>query len=289
MRGASIAASVTALVALLSACSDGGSDKSVAAGSFPASDSKREVVVWAVGDGDAGSAGKKVAQLIARDRPDRMLYLGDVYDDGTRQEFAKNYAPSFGRLAKITAPTPGNHDWPNHSEGYRPYWRKATGKRIPGYYSFSTGGWQLLSLNSEAPHGAGSAQVKWLRSKLRGRGDCRVAFWHRPRYSAGTEHGDQGDMQPFWDALRGHAALVLNGHEHDMQRFQPRDGITELVSGAGGHSHYGLKKGYPGLAFGDGSSWGALRVSLSRGSARYRFVSTEGRTLDQSTTRCKPR
>jgi len=83
------------------------------------------------------------------------------------------------------------------------------------------------------------------------------------------------------------AVLVLNGHEHDMQRFEPKHGITELVSGAGGHGLYGLNQFYPGLAFGNDSSFGALRLELTRGLAKYRFVSTDGRTLDSGSTRCR--
>jgi hypothetical protein len=266
-----------------------GSDFTLKRPAFPASDTKRNAVVWAVGDGaDGGPDAAKVVRLILRDEPDRLLYLGDVYEEGTKQDFADNYAPTFGGLAKRTAPTPGNHDWPKRVEGYEPYWRDVGGRSMPPYYSFSTGGWQLISLNSESPHDAASAQLGWLRTKLKGTGTCRIAFWHRPRYSAGDHHGDQPDVQPFWDELLGRAALVLNGHEHDMQRLAPRDGITQLVSGAGGHDLYAMDKGYKGLAFGDDSSFGALRLSLTRGTASYSFVAADGRTLDRGTTRCKP-
>jgi acid phosphatase type 7 len=278
----------TAAAVALSACSSDGSDDMLRPGSFPASDTKPKSVVWAVGDGaDGGPGAAKVVRLIVRDKPDRLLYLGDVYEDGTKREFAANYAPSFGQLAKRTAPTPGNHDWPNHLDGYGPYWKKAGGRSIPDYYSFSTGGWQLISLNSELLHDAGSPQLRWLQAKLKGPGTCRIAFWHRPRYSAGEKHGDQPDVQPFWNALRGHAVLVLNGHEHDMQRFKSRTGITELVSGAGGHGLYAVDKGYGGLTFGDDSHFGALRLELTRGSAKYKFVSSRGRPLDSGTTPCK--
>lgn len=84
--------------------------------------------IWAVGDGADGSArAKRVAELIARGRPARLLYLGDVYESGTASEFEDNYASVYGRLRRTTAPTPGNHDWPQHQEGYDPYWAKLTG------------------------------------------------------------------------------------------------------------------------------------------------------------------
>jgi 3',5'-cyclic AMP phosphodiesterase CpdA len=281
---------VLALVALVLALSGGwfsGSDSTSRGKPFVPSDAARGTVVWAVGDGaDGGAHGAGVARLIARSKPDRVLYLGDVYEHGTAGEFAHNYEPLFGRVAKRTAPTPGNHDWPNHRQGYDPYWKRKLGRAVRPYYTFAASGWRLISLNSEMAHDSGSPQVRWLRSKLRGRGTCRLAFWHRPRYSAGDTHGDQDDVQPFWDALTGRAAIVVNGHEHDMQRFKSRGGITELVSGAGGHGLYSVNASRSDLAFSNDADFGALRLELSPGLARYRFVSVQGRTLDGGNVRC---
>jgi Calcineurin-like phosphoesterase len=187
------------------------------------------------GGADGSDDARKVARRIGAGRVDRFLYLGDVYEDGTAAEYADHYRPIYGHLDKVTAPTPGNHEWPNHIEGYDPYWKKVRGKEPPSWHSFRVAGWKLLALNSEDSHDRGSAQVRWLRSELRAPGTCRLAFWHRPRYSVG-EHDDQADVQPFWDALEGHATLVVNGHEHNMQRYVPIDGMTELVSGAGGQA-----------------------------------------------------
>ncbi|MEA2129517.1 MAG: hypothetical protein QOJ85_2408, partial [Solirubrobacteraceae bacterium] len=184
-----------------------------------------------------------------------------------------------------TAPTPGNHEWPQRGVGYEPYWRKVFGKTPPAYYSFTIGGWQLLSLNSQAPHGRGSAQVRWLARQVARPGTCRLAFWHRPRYSIG-HHGDQPDVAPLWAALRGHAVLVVSGHDHNMQRFRPVGGITQVVSGAGGHGRYGLHR-ETRLVFGDDADYGALRIDLRPGRARLRFVTSTGKVLDDSAVRCR--
>jgi hypothetical protein len=255
---------------------------------FPSARSSAPAEVWAVGDGADGSdAARALAAEIIRARPDRLLYLGDVYERGTADEFAQHYDTVYGRLGSTTAPTPGNHEWPNHRRGYDRYWRTTTGEPTPPWYTFRIGGWQLLSLNSEAPHGARSAQLRWLRRQLRTPGTCRLAFWHRPRYSAGTP-GDQADVQPFWAALRKHATLVLNGHDHDLQRLHPRKGITELVAGAGGHRHYAVDRGDARLAYADDTHYGALRLRLERGRAGIAFVDETGAVLDRSTVNCRP-
>jgi hypothetical protein len=264
--------------------------KGAAAGSGIVSSAKRTATVWAVGDAANGDQeSRDVARLIARGKPDRLLYLGDVYEHGTRQEYRENYAPVFGRFDHLTAPTPGNHEWDKRDEGYFPYWRGATGGSMPPYYAFSIAGWRLISLNSETAHDSGSPQLRWLRSQVRGaRNTCRLAFWHRPRYSEG-HHGDQEDVEPFWRALRGRAALVVNGHDHDMQRFRPRQGITELVAGAGGSHLYEVHRGNPQLAFGNGKDYGALRLRLRRGVARFSFVARSGRKLDSGSIHCEAR
>ncbi len=267
---------VAALVAAVAGISDGRA---------PARTSAKSALVWAVGDGDGSSAAAALSRRIARSRPNPFLYLGDVYPSGSAGDFARSYAPTYGRLARRTAPTPGNHD---AGAGYKRYWRGVTGRPMPDWYARRAGGWQILSLNSEVPHGAGSAQLRWLKARVRGGGDCRLAFWHRPFKSAGLVHGDQADIAPLWNALRGHARLVLNGHEHDLQRLRPRDGITELVAGAGGHGLYPVNSGDSRLAFGDARHYAALRLRLRPGLARYAFVTATGRTPDHGQVRCRP-
>ena len=249
-------------------------------------------IVWAVGDGaDGGEHGRAVAALIARGPVDRVLYLGDVYEEGTEEDFRRNYRTTYGRLASLTAPTSGNHETDDEEKGYDPYWQRAHGERPPDWYSFQVAGWTVLSLDSEIVQDdddSAPAQLRWLQRQLEEPGTCRIAFWHRPRFSAGTNHGDDDDMAPLWEALRGHAVLVLNGHEHDMQRFKPIDGITQFVSGAGGAELYSIDPDDDRLAFGDDDSYGALRLDLRPGVARHAFVDVEGRILDSGIVRCRP-
>jgi 3',5'-cyclic AMP phosphodiesterase CpdA len=244
-------------------------------------------VVWAVGDGANGSdEARQVAERIRADGADLLLYLGDVYEDGTEEEFDENYDSVYGQLARITGPTPGNHDWPNHDKGYDRYWKAVRDREVPSWYASRIAGWELISLNSEDFHDDGSAQVEWLRSEVRGPGTCRLAFWHRPRYSVG-KHDDQPDIQPFWDALQGRATLILNGHEHNMQRYVPIAGMTEIVSGAGGHSHYQLDADEPRHAFANDTDYGALRLELRPGSVSFEFMTGDGRVLDSGRVRCR--
>src|SRR5437870_8525795 len=95
---------------------------------------------------------------------------------------------------------------------------------------------------------AGSPQEKWLRADLAANpAACTLAYWHHPRFSSG-QHGSNAFMQPIWQALYdADADVVLNGHDHNYERFAPQDpsghadaarGIREFVVGTGGRGQY---------------------------------------------------
>jgi hypothetical protein len=289
LAAAAVAGAGAVLGAMATARLDSARDLTPAGGwAFVPSVPGDRAVVWAVGDGaDGGDDGRAVATRIARGPLSRLLYLGDVYASGTRAEFADEYHTTYGRLARVTAPISGNHDARNETTGYDAYWRRVHGVRPPDWYAFRAAGWTILALDSEAPHHRGSAQHRWLRRHVRAPGTCRIAFWHRARFSASDKHGDQSDMEPLVEPLRGRAAIVVAGHDHLMQRFRPIDGITHFVSGAGGHGLYRLGADRR-LAFGDDRNYGALRLDLRAGTARHAFVTAEGRTIDSGTVRCRP-
>jgi hypothetical protein len=246
-------------------------------------------VVWAVGDSATpGHAADRVAALIRRADPDRFLYLGDVYETGTLEDFRRWYHPRYGRLAHITMPTTGNHEWHNRFKGYYRYWAARKGRNQPPWSRSSIAGWEILDLNSQAPHGSDSAQVHWLERALTpGRGNCRIAFWHRPRYTEGGYEGAP-DLNPLWNRLAGHARIVLSGHDHNLQRHRPRKGIVQYVVGAGGRGRYHLHRTGETMVWGRDDVDGALRIVLRPGRALLEFRGAGGHLLDRSRVTCSP-
>jgi len=249
-----------------------------------------EAGVWAVGDGAvAGTEDDALAARVQAAGVDRLLYLGDVYERGTASDYRLNYDPSWGRFRAITSPTPGNHEWSNRAEGYDPYWGARAPRGNGGHwYSFDYAGWHFVSLNSEGDTSAGSRQVAWLRADLaRYPGSCTIAYWHRPRYSAGG-HPDAPEVQPFWDVLTGRAAIVLNGHDHDYQRFNPVRGITQLVVGSGGRRALDpVNRGDARLAFADDTHLAALRLRLAARKATYDLIDSDGIRRDRGSVGCR--
>lgn len=241
----------------------------------------RRAEVWATGDADSASD-RGVAGLIERADPDRILYVGDVYPNGTSAQF-EDWGETWGGLVPRMAPTPGNHDWPEAAEGYDPFWTTARGTPPPTHYAFRAGGWQVISLNSE--HEEQAAQIDWARRRTSSPAPCTIAFWHRPRWTAGP-HGDDAAADGLWQAVSGRAAAVISGHEHNMQRLAPGGGTMQFISGAGGYSHTTPNPGDPRLEFGDSTHYGALRLRLTPGIARWAFVATSGAVLDAGRLRC---
>jgi hypothetical protein len=211
-----------------------------------------------------------------------VLPLGDEqYPDGSLASFQASYAQSWGAVAPITRPTPGNHEYgTSGAAGYFAYFGQ------PPYYSYDLGFWHLVSLNSEIDHDVGSAQVAWLRADLAAHPrDCVLAYWHKPRFSSGPHHSTTS-FAPFWHALyESGADVVLGGHDHVYERFarqapngalDPEHGIREFVVGTGGKSHYGFEQIEPNSQARSSSTFGVLELTLHEHSYEWRFVPEAG-------------
>jgi hypothetical protein len=262
------------------------------------------LVVVASGDGASGEANETaVTNLISSWNPNLMLYLGDVYEKGTPTEFYNWYGTTqnFGIFRAITDPAIGNHEYSasNTAAGYFDYWNN-----VPNYYSFTTGGWHFISLNANSQFGqysTSSAQYKWLAQDLAANtAACTIVYWHQPLYNIGAEP-PQTAMQPIWALLvQDKVDIVLNGHDHDYQRWVPLDssgtpnssGVTEFVVGGSGHgiqtfttTDSRVVKGFDSTT--KPAPYGALRLQLYASQATFNYINTAGTVLDSGTIVCK--
>ncbi|MDQ3871405.1 MAG: metallophosphoesterase, partial [Chloroflexota bacterium] len=259
------------------------------------------LVVAAAGDGAGGETNEtNVTNVIASWNPNLMLYLGDVYEKGTVTEFYNWYGAGstfYSRFRSITNPTIGNHEYEHGlASGYFDYW-----DNVPHYYSYDAGAWHFISLDSNSQFGQtapGSPQYEWLVNDLNSnRAACTVAYWHHPVYNVGPE-GNATKMLAIWSLLANRGVdLVLNGHDHDYQRWTPMNGLgqpdpngmTEIVAGSGGHGVQGAIRTDTRLVAGfdtPPNAYGALRLELNGDGAAYRFVNTQGAVLDSGSLKC---
>jgi acid phosphatase type 7 len=168
----------------------------------------------------ASSNAAKTAAVIEAQTPADMplLLLGDlVYDNGTMAEYQSCYEPTYGKFMARSFPAPGNHDYgvPNGNDYYT-YFGTRAGPDKRGYYSFDVGSWHIVSLNSNIEMTRGSAQEVWLRADLeanRGK-KCTLAYWHHPRFSSSSNHGNDVRSSDTWRTLYEFGAdVILVGHD----------------------------------------------------------------------------
>ena len=252
--------------------------------------------VYAVGD-MAGKdlRGSAVADMIGNRNFDALFTLGDhAYERGSLEEFEAFYGPTFGRFNDRVYPSPGNHDYATDgASGYFTYFGERA-RNFPDrpYYAFTLGAWRVYSLNSEIDQSLpGSDMYEWLRNDLaRSSSPCIAAYWHKPVFTVGRKEHDEGRMQLVWNLLAINGAdIVLTGHDHNYQRWEPIDGITSFVVGTGGRSRYPIEREDPHLAYATDSTYGALMLELGDAGAQYEFVSDENHALDGGELRCRPK
>ena len=229
---------------------------------------------------------KATGHLIRAIKPSLALTLGDnVYPSGSPQQYAACYDPAWGSFRGRTHPAPGNHDYETGSAtGYFGYFGARAGRCCRGYYKYDVGTWRFYSLNSERRL---HAQARWLRKDLRAhRHRCTLAYWHEPRFSDGTVHGDTATVDPLWNAFAKHGGdIVLAGHEHDYQRFPLRQGVRSFVVGTGGAPLYDVipKR----VAAYDDTHHGVLLLKVRAGSYAWKFRRVGARATDRGHASCR--
>lgn len=299
-----LAIAAVLLVTLL-VCYAGVGDSSGKSGAYSAGDAgpaasvgKGEgVVVLAAGDianCKMIEGAEKTAKII-EGIPGTVLAIGDLaLEDGSAADFANCYAKTWGAFKSRTRPVPGNHEF--HSGGATPYFQyfgAAAGDPSKGYYSYELGGWHVVALNGECKDlrgcQAGSPEEEWLRTDLKSHpAACTLAYWHEPLFSSGAAHGDNPSYRDFWrDLYDANATIVLNGHDHDYERFAPQDpdgnsdparGIREFVVGTGGNHERAFAPGpQPNSQVRMTGMFGVLELTLRARGYDWRFIPEAGK------------
>jgi len=213
------------------------------------------VVYWG-SDGAGDGVGSVHAAFIKwiRQQGDADLIIngGDVYGDGTPEEFELFLKQMQGDLRGICE-TPGNHDWKTRANspsagqtpsGYEAFWSrfpppdsrqpidvaKRGGARYEHFIDLA--GWRLVFLDTGPcediepwPMGDPS-RLTWLHNALNTPGRAKIVCAHHSRLSRG-KHGDIEQVDAVWQALftdsgAPRAAMTLGGHDHNVSIYAPR-------------------------------------------------------------------
>ena len=243
-------------------------------------------------------AGAEATAKLLEKFPGAVIAIGDLaYPDGSKENFAC-YDKTWGRVKDRTRPAPGNHEF--HSKNapyYFEYFGKVAGDPKDGFYSYDLGAWHHISLNIECAEvggcNAGSREEQWLRADLAAHPNkCTVAYFHKPLFSSGGKHGDDLELKPFFQALYdANADVILNGHDHDYERFAPQDpngkadarrGIREFVVGTGGKNHRPFADPHPNSEVRNSDAFGVLKLTLRADGYDWQFIPEAGKSFTDS-------
>jgi len=257
-----------------------------------------------VGAGDIAACDTKGAAKTAAlldGIPGTVFAAGDLaYPDGTAQQFADCFGPTWGRFRDRMLPALGNRDYgtPGAAGWFGTFDAALVG--TGGWYATDIGSWRVYVLNAQCDQvacGEGSAQLAWLRRDLAANPRaCSLAIWHDPRFTSGP-HGDTTPVAPFWDALYAAGAeLLVSGHDHAYERFRPMGptgsldtdhGIVQLIAGTGGGGGTTFGSIRANSVVHDGDALGVLKLTLHADSWDWHFISVPGAPFtDSGSARC---
>ena len=234
-----------------------------------------------------------------------VLVLGDLqYEVGSLSDFLASYDPTWGPLRDLTHPVPGNNEYETRgASGYFSYFGDAAGPRPEGFYSFDLAGWHFVALNSQCwlvgGCGEGDPQARWLRRDLAASdAACTIAFFHHPWFCSSAPIVNDS-VEAIWRVLyEAGSDIVLNGHNHNYERFAPQDpggrfdqdqGVREFIVGTGGVnlSPFPDDTRLPNSESSDDQTFGILELTLHPRGYEWRFIPVESGTFsDQGASPC---
>jgi hypothetical protein len=200
--------------------------------------------ILAVGDfGVGGTTEREMGTAMKRFEANHaaalLLTLGDNDYTESPSAFHRNWTASFGWLGGAglgVAGTLGNHDI--RVDGGRYEYDELDMPRA--HYKRTVGNVALFILNSDRVN---SFQTEWLKRVLpASTATWKIVVFHHPAWTCGEYRGNAAVVQA-WVPLfeRYGVQLVLNGHDHNYQRFAPRHGVRYIVHGGGGAHLYPIE------------------------------------------------
>lgn len=261
------------------------------------------VLVGAGDIGDCKTDNDEATAALLDGIPGTVMALGDnAYPNGAVAQYKDCYDPTWGRHKQRTRPIPGNHDYDTKgARAYLDYFGEAAVNADGDpWYSYDLGEWHIIALDSECEETKdcvpNSRQGRWLRADLAAsQATCTLAMWHVPRFSSGF-HGNDKDLDDFWQILYDAGAdVIVNGHDHDYERFAPQDpdavedrvkGIREFVVGTGGTALRPFEKLAANSELRVASIYGVLKFTLHPSSYEWQFIPTKGDFSDSGGAHC---
>jgi 3',5'-cyclic AMP phosphodiesterase CpdA len=233
-----------------------------------------------IGDFGVGRERERALGAAVRaQHPDALVSVGDN-NYARPHSFAANWHESFGWATTVVAAL-GNHDV-EHGDGTYEFGILS----MPGrFFSKRVGEAELIVLDSNA---VDAKQTAFLRRRLAtSPAAWKIPVFHHPPYLCGAERPSLAVRKQWLPLFRQFGVrLVLNGHDHDYERFVD-GGTMYVVDGGGAADLYPLrpcKPGTPDLVASNQHEHTFLMLTVSAGQidAEVRSVSSS-RVVDRFT------
>ena len=247
-----------------------------------------EVILVAGNIATCGTTNDEATATLLESLPGTIFTLGDnAFPDGSAEAYRDCYGPSWGRHKARTYAALGNHEYNlGTAAASFDYFGTRAGPPDRGYYSLDLGNWHIivLNVNDAVSFEEGSAQDQWLQADLAANSKvCTVALWHSPRFFSSNTIGYTSNafITTLWERLYDAGVdLVLNGHQHQYERFPPMTptgtpdqarGIRQFNVGTGGESAempIAIAQHSEALS----AAFGVLRLTLDAGNYAWEFI-----------------
>jgi predicted phosphodiesterase len=251
--------------------------------------------VW--GDSGSGNDGQKaLAAQIDSSNPDFLLHTGDlIYPTGAAEDFNSLF---FDIYQKVLSRVPfygtlGNHDI--GTDNGQPFLdafifpqNGPIGIMPERNYYVDYANARIAVIDSNQDETTLQNKISpWLEHVMtNSNATWKFAIMHHPAYSSGP-HGDTARVQKVLSPVfaKLHIDVVFAGHDHQYERFNPIDGVTYIVTGAGGAGRYPRKTENPQTAFYWNDDWSFTQIQISHENGENilqgKQISTTGAVVDQ--------
>lgn len=266
----------------------------------------------AFGDSGTGSATQRaLARQLLLDhctgsRFDLLIHTGDLaYPAGRFEEFLRVHFNVYEALLSRVAyyPTPGNHDLATGAGAPYLALHVLPAENVPPphaerYYSFDWGDAHFVSIddNYGSPVASDAFQAWLARDLAASERPWNIAYFHVAAISTG-QHGPSPLARALIPLLEaGGVDLVLQGHDHIVQRTRPlmggehpaagNEGIVYVVTGAGNAASYRCTDaGWLAFKLCGVTTPAYTRVQVSAAELLVEQVTDAGRVIDAVTLR----
>ncbi len=243
------------------------------------------------GDSGSGEAGQlNLAPQLIKFAPAFTVHTGDlIYPRGAWRDYDPKF---FSVYAPLLRDSPfygslGNHD--NITQRGAPWLanfhfpRNGPQGIVPERnYSFSWGNAQFWILDGNTTGAEMRVIAAWLKRGIAdSKATWKFAVFHQPPYSSGLHGGYDVVKKYYSPVLENGIDVVLNGHDHDYERFKKKGSATYIVTGAGGAGRYPKRHNEPDSVFYDNDNWSFSAFVIEGKYLKAQQIASSGTVLDE--------